>query len=120
MNVLFLSLIDFNTFEEKNIYSDLLREFIRNGHKVCCISPAEKRTGEETHLLKFGKSSILKLKIGNTQKVNFIEKGISILRIESLFIQGIKKYYSFEKFDLILYATPPVTFSKSLDESLFI
>ena len=34
MNVLFLSLLDFDTFDERNIYSDLLREFIKNGHKV--------------------------------------------------------------------------------------
>ena len=44
MNVLFLSLLDFNTFDERNIYSDLLREFIKNGHKICCVSPVEKRS----------------------------------------------------------------------------
>lgn len=112
MNVLFLSLIDFSTFEERNIYSDLLREFIKNEHKVCCISPIEKRKKQETHLLRFGENCILKLKIGNTQKVNLIEKGISTLRIEPLFIQGVKKFFSDVKFDLILYATPPVTFAK--------
>ena len=65
------------------------------------------------------KSSVMiipeKLKIGNTQKVNLIEKGISTLRIEPLFIQGIRKYFSDVKFDLVLYATPPVTFAKVID-----
>ncbi len=112
MNVLFLSLLDFDSFEERNIYSDLLREFIKNGHKVYCVSPVEKRKRKKTHLLRFEGSSILKLKIGNIQKVNVIEKGISTLRIESFFIRGIKKYFSDVKFDLILYATPPVTFAK--------
>lgn len=112
MNVLFLSLLDFDTFDERNIYSDLLREFIKNGHKVCCISPVEKRKGQDTSMLRFGENCILKLKIGNTQKVNLIEKGISTLRIESLFIQGVRKYFSDIKFDLVLYATPPVTFAK--------
>lgn len=112
MNVLFLSLLDFNTFDERNIYSDLLREFIKNGHKICCVSPVEKRFNQKTQLLEFGESCILKLRIGNTQKVNLIEKGISTLRIEPLFVRGVKKYFSHIKFDLILYATPPVTFAK--------
>ena len=112
MTVLFLSLLDFDTFDERNIYSDLLREFIKNGHKVCCISPIEKRKNQDTRMLRFGENCILKLKIGNTQKVNLIEKGISTLRIEPLFIQGVRKYFSDVKFDLVLYATPPVTFEK--------
>ena len=112
MNVLFLSLMDFSSFEEKNIYSDLLRAFIKNGHKVCCISPVEKRRNQRTEMLRFGNSCILKLKIGNIQKVNLIEKGISTLRIESSVLHSIKKYYSDIRFDLVLYATPPVTFAK--------
>ena len=112
MTVLFLSLLDFDTFDERNIYSDLLREFIKNGHKVCCISPVEKRKNQETRMLRFGENCILKLKIGNTQKVNLIEKGISTLRIEPLVIQGVRKYFPDVKFDLVLYATPPVTFAK--------
>ena len=110
MNVLFLSLLDFNTFDERNIYSDLLREFIKNGHKICCVSPVEKRFNQTTQLLEFGESCILKLRIGNTQKVNLIEKGISTLRIEPLFVRGVKKYFSHIKFDLILYATPSLPF----------
>jgi len=112
MNVLFLSLLDFDSFDERNIYSDLLRVFIKNGHRVYCISPVEKRKKQETRLLTFGDSCILRLKIGNTQKTNLIEKGISTLRIEPLFIQGIKTFFSNVKFDFVLYATPPVTFAK--------
>ena len=111
MNILFLSLLDFNTFDERNIYSDLLREFIKNGHNVYCISPVERSSHKETEMLRFGDSCILKIRIGNTQKVKFIEKGISTLLIEPLFIRGIKKYFSNVKFDLVLYATPPVTFA---------
>lgn len=114
MNILFLSLLDFNTFDERNIYSDLLREFIKNGHDVYCISPVEKCCGKETTVLTFGNSRILKLKIGNTQKVSAIEKGVSTLRIENLFIKGIKEYFADVKFDFILYATPPVTFAKTI------
>ena len=111
MNVLFLSLNDFNSFEDRTIYSDLLQAFIKAGHTVCCISPVERRTQLETKLLRFGKNRILRLKIGNIQKVNLIEKGISTLSIEPLFIRAIKTYFSDIKFDLVLYATPPITFA---------
>lgn len=109
MRVLFLTLLDFNTFDERNIYTDLLREFVKHGHEVYCISPAERRTGIATHFEENG--HILKLRIGNTQKTNIIEKGISTLMIESQFVSAIKKYFSNVKFDLVLYSTPPITFA---------
>ena len=109
MRVLFLSLLDFNSFDERNIYTDLLREFARHGHEVYCISPVERRTGVATHFEENG--HLLKLRIGNTQKTNILEKGISTLMIESQFVAAIKKYFSDIKFDLVLYSTPPITFA---------
>lgn len=109
MNVLFLTLVQFESIQQSGIYTDLLREFVCNGHKVYAVSPVEKRYGKETHLIEEKNAAILQLQIGNTQKTNLIEKGISTLRIEPLFISGIKKYFSDVKFDLILYSTPPIT-----------
>lgn len=109
MKILFLSLLDFNSFDDRNIYTDLLREFIRNGNDVYCISPIERRTGKKTHLEENG--HLLKLKIGNIQKTNVVEKGISTLLIERQFISAIKKYFCSVKFDLVLYSTPPITFA---------
>ncbi len=111
MKILFLSLINFETFSERNIYSDLLRRFIQDGHTVYCVSPIEKRYGQDTHMVQEDENKILRLNIGNIQKTNLIEKGISTLLIEPLFIKGIKKYFSDVKFDLVLYATPPITFA---------
>ncbi len=112
MQVLFLTLVDFYTFDERSIYSDLLREFIKNGHEVYCISPAERRTGVKTHFEEDG--HILKLRIGNIQKTNIVEKSFSTLMIERLFISAIKKYYANITFDLILYSTPPITFERAV------
>ena len=114
MNVLFLSLLDFNTFDERNIYCDLLREFIKDGHKIYCISPVERRKREKSRLTWYGDSCILKLRIGNIQKAGFVEKGISTLSVEPLIIHGIRKYFSKTKFDLVLYTTPPITFEKAI------
>lgn len=112
MNIILLTLSNFKSFNEHSIYSDLLLAFIRNGHDVYCISPAEKRTGVETHFEENG--HLLKLKIGNTQKTNVIEKGISTLRIESQFIAAVKKYFSDIKFDLVIYSTPPITLANAV------
>lgn len=115
MNVLFLTLLDFDSLDERNIYTDLLREFAKHGHSLYVISPVERRKKQETKLLKTDKATILKLKIGNTQKTNIIEKGISTISIEPLFIAGIKKYFSDVKFDLVIYSTPPITFCNAIE-----
>ncbi len=114
MNVLFLTLLDFSTIDENGIYTDLMREFVKNGHDIYIVSPTEKRKNEPTRLIDNGKVKILKLQIGNTQKTNLIEKGISILTLESKFKSGIKKYFDDVKFDLILYSTPPITLQKAV------
>lgn len=115
MNVLFLTLLDFNSLNERNIYTDLLREFVRNNHSVYVVSPIERRKKTDTHLIEEKNTVILKQKIGNTQKTNVIEKGISTVTIESLFKKGIKKYFSNVKFDLVMYSTPPITLCDAIE-----
>lgn len=115
MNVLFLTLIDFDSMEERNIYTDLLREFVKHEHYVYAISPVERRKREKTHLIKEERSVILKLKIGNMQKTNIVVKGISTISIETIFISGIKKYFGQVKFDIIIYSTPPITFCNAIE-----
>lgn len=114
MNILFLTLLDFKTIEEHNIYTDLLMEFAKHGHKIYVISPVERRKKERTRLTNTENANILKLKIGNVQKTNLVEKGISTILIEQQFIKGIKKYYADVQFDLILYSTPPITFCNAI------
>ena len=115
MNILFLTLLDFKSIQDHNIYADLMREFVRNGHKVFIISPVERRQNQKTSLIQEESVQILKLKIGNTQKTNIIEKGISTVTIEPLYISVIKKYFSDVKFDLVLYSTPPITFCNAIE-----
>lgn len=110
MNILFLTLLQFDGLNERNIYTDLLQEFVNQGHFVYAISPTERRQGQETHLSQDDtQAKVLRLRIGNTQKTNLIEKGISTITLEQLFIQAIKKYTSQIRFDLVLYTTPPIT-----------
>ncbi|MCG3447941.1 glycosyltransferase family 4 protein [Enterococcus durans] len=113
LNILFLTLLDFQSLEESNIYTDLMSEFVKNNHDVSIISPVERKKRIKTHLVKINdKCEILKLRIGNIQKTNLIEKGFSTIQIERKFISGINQYFSDKKFDLVIYSTPPVTFAK--------
>lgn len=115
MNVLFLTLIGFDSINESNIYADLLREFITHRHHVYIVSPAERRQGIKTGLIEEENSTILRVKTGNIQKTNIIEKGISTVMLESQFVAAIKKYFGSIKFDLILYSTPPITIAKAVE-----
>ena len=112
MNILFLSLADFKDINERLIYSDLMKEFVDEGHQVSIVSPRERKYNEKTQLIKHENYRVLKVRIGNTQKTNMIERGITTLLIYKQFLSAIKKYLREEKYDLILYSTPPVTFAK--------
>lgn len=92
-----------------------MREFQKNGDHLFVISPIERRKSKSTYVLEEEHTTILKLKIGNTQKTNIVEKGISTLLIEPQFILGVKKYFREIRFDLVLYSTPPITFAKVIE-----
>lgn len=99
----------FKSIDMHNIYSDLMKVFISHGHYPYIVTPREKQTGERTELIDYGNHAILKVRIGNTSNVSFIEKGVSTVLLEMQFKRAIRKYLGKVKFDLILYSTPPIT-----------
>lgn len=109
MNILFLSIAEFDSIYQREIYPDLLREFMKNGHEIYVVSSLEKRNKQETTLINEDRCHILKVKVGNITKAGLIEKGIATICIESQFKKAIAKYFGDIGFDLILYSTPPIT-----------
>lgn len=112
MNILFLTLV---FSESRGIYTDLMKEMKARGNEVYVVTPIERKYNQDTSLNKINGLNILKIRTGNIQKVNKIEKGISTLMLEKQFIKGIDKYLSDIKFDLIVYSTPPITFSNAVN-----
>ena len=112
MNILFLTLVKIKSLEERGIYNDLLRKFREEGHYVFVVSPLERRDKKKTFLSNSEGVGILNVSTFNLQKTNIVEKGIGTLAIEYQYLKAIKKHFSTVKFDLILYSTPPITFSK--------
>lgn len=112
MNILFISTGNLEDFNRNGMYIDLLKEFKNNGHNIYVLSTRERKYKLPTIMEEIDGVHFLKVKTGNFKKVKAIEKGISTFTIERLFLKAIKKYYTNIKFDLILYTTPPITFTK--------
>lgn len=60
MNILFLTLLDFNSIDERDIYTDLLREFAKHGHNLFAVSPIERRKQQDTYLTEHKNVTILR------------------------------------------------------------
>lgn len=121
MRILFITLLNIKNVDSHDIYSDIVRSFAKKNCEVYVISPVERRFKEKTNLVVNADAEdwhknihILRLKIGNIQKTNLIEKGISTLTIEGKLKRGIKKYFRDIKFDKVIYSTPPITLTKPI------
>ena len=112
MNILFLTLLKIDTLQARGIYHDLMREFVAHQHNIYIISPTERREKNASSLSSEQNAHFLNVKTLNIQKTNSVEKGLATLSIEYLYLYALKKYFKNVKFDLVLYSTPPITFSK--------
>jgi glycosyltransferase involved in cell wall biosynthesis len=115
MNIVFLTLVEINSIEDRGLYQDLLRKFRDEGHSVTIVTPVERRRNIATNFTAKDGVEILQVKTLNIQKTNIIEKGIGTLAIEYQYLSAIKKFTSNKKFDLVLYSTPPITFAKVIE-----
>ncbi len=116
MNILFLTIGRFESIEAHSIYADLLRCFRNHGNEIYAISPYEKRTGKKTELVNENGAHILHIETGDvTGASNLIKKGLAQMSLETTYIKAIKQYFSNVKFDLVMYSTPPITFSKAVE-----
>ena len=113
MNVLFLTIGDFDNLESGSVHIDLVRKIVSEGHHVYVACKNESPGCRRTEVETIDGIYLLRIKTGAIKKnVNIIKKGILTITIEKKYIRAIKKYLSDVKFDLVLYHTPPVTFEK--------
>ena len=116
MKILFLTLARIDCIEVQGIYPDLLRKFRDNGHEVTIVSPAERKYGNKTKYIQQSGVRILNVWTTNIQKTNILEKGITTLLLEFYYYKAIKKYLNYKDIDLILYSTPPITFTNLIKQ----
>lgn len=107
--IVFISLVQINSLNERGIYQDLMRQFVHNGNEVVIVCPVERRTGLSTRMIIEEGTTILQVRTLNIQKASILEKGVATLFLNVVLKRAIKQHLNQFKFDLILYATPPIT-----------
>ena len=111
MNIIFLTVSRITEIKSRGIYTDLMRQVRDEGHNVYIVTPYERQFALPTSLSEVDGIHLLGVRTLNIQKTNIIEKGIGTILLETQFNRAIKKYLSHVNFDLILYSTPPITFT---------
>ena len=86
-----MTLDDFDTLNQQGINTDLIREFVKHGHHMYVISPTERRNGIRTRLIRTDGAVILKLRTGNIQKTNLVEKGLSTAAAGAVFQYAVRR-----------------------------
>lgn len=110
MKVLYFTMSDLPDMTVSGIYVDLIQKMKSEGHDMYVVSAAQRRLKEPTHIYDSDGIHVLRVRTLNVQKTNVVEKGLGQVSIEFLFKRAISKYLRGLEFDLILYATPPITF----------
>ena len=114
VNILFLTLVNIRTINDTNIYCDLMREIISHGHHIYTIS-IDSQYEDEAFLDSSYNIDILHINSDNSRSENnLIKKGMAYLRFGRSVPNAVKKYFSGVHFDYVIYATPPLTFYKTV------
>lgn len=109
-----MSLGKYETIQSRDIYTDLLREFISHGSNVFILSPVDSND-EYKKIIREKKCVIIKVPTGKIQKTNILEKGINTVLLENRFKTAIKRHFGKIKFDLVLFPTPPITLAGAVE-----
>lgn len=113
MKVLFLTMVSsVESVETSGIYTDLIRKFRDEGHNVYVIFPRERRAKQHTQIKCINNVHLLGVRTLNLTKTNVLEKGVGQLLLEMQFNHALRQFWKDVTFDLILYSTPPITFTK--------
>ncbi len=110
MNILFITLA-WPVSGESNLYSELVQEFSDNGHKPSVITIYNNK---KSFLTKEGDIDILHVGSSAIQKTNKYLKVIRSFLLGPKILINVRKFFSTNSFDLIVFATPPITISPSV------
>jgi glycosyltransferase involved in cell wall biosynthesis len=108
MNIIFLTLFDYYSTDQRGIYPDLIKTFIDNNHQVYVVSPAQNKVRKT--IIKDNKLTIYKPYIHPYTKTHLFNKAISLLTFEKR-IQNFLSMYHHNQIDLVIYSTPPIQYT---------
>lgn len=109
MKILYISTVFPRAESSSTIYTDLAEALAERGHDVVVVAAEEKKKYESGGIKEERGCKVLRVKVGNLYDVSLIEKGISVITLAFYMKNAIKKEFSKENFDLILFEAPPAT-----------
>jgi glycosyltransferase involved in cell wall biosynthesis len=109
-NILFIT-IAWPAPGNRNLYSDLMDEFVLQGHRVHVVGTHHKNSESKEDLSEENGITVLRIHSGQIMKTSYLRKALALLTLGSKFRKAINKHYGNEQFDLLISPTPPITLS---------
>jgi len=113
VNILFIT-IAWPSPGEKNLYTDLMDEFLLQGHKVYVAGTQDSDKKEKARLATENGKEVLRINTGSIRKASYYRKAVSLFTLGRRFLNAINLYFKDIDCDLIIAPTPPITISRLL------
>ena len=109
MKILYISTVFPRPEESSTIYTDLAEELKKRGHEIFVVASDGTGNVDKAEVGEERGIPVLRVKIIKMYDVGFIQKGISVVTLKYYLINAMKRKLKKEKFDFILFETPPIT-----------
>lgn len=110
MNILFIS-IAWPEKGERNLYTDLMDEFVRKGNNVYVAGTSDNGLIiPEEGTIENG-INVLRVRTGKIRKTSHVKKALALFTLSGKMELAIRRNFGNMRFDLIIGPTPPVTLS---------
>ena len=109
MKILYISTVFPRPEQSSTIYTDLAEELKKRGHEIFVVASDGTGKVNRVEMREERGIPVLRVKIAKMYDVGFIQKGISVVTLKYYLINAMKRKFKKEKFDFILFETPPIT-----------
>ncbi|MBN2275459.1 MAG: glycosyltransferase family 4 protein [Bacteroidales bacterium] len=110
MNILFIT-IAWPKSGERNLYTDLMDEFVLQKHNVYVIGTQYDELPSDNEIKDENGIKVLRINSGKIRKTSHLRKLFSLLTLGNKMLRGIEKHFPDIVFNLIISPTPPITLS---------
>lgn len=112
--VLFMTSV-YRSDDKGNLNTDLVDEFLRNGHSVDVVTPLERKYRQGLGMREDGLLREVRFPCLNFRgRVNLVEKGLSTLLLGFQYRRVLRRTFRDTQYDLALYTTLPITYAPVL------
>jgi len=110
MKILFIS-IAWPAPGQINLYTDLMSEFVANGHEVLVVGTQHNDRDHKRQYSEENGMRVVRVFSGKIRKTSYLRKFTSLLTLGNKIERAVKAYFGSENIELIIAPTPPITLS---------